>query len=107
MENLETTYLGLKLRNPLIAGSCGLTNSISNIKELAKKGVGAIVIKSLFEEQIQAEAEKVIKNNTQAESNRTTYLKQSSTNEYMIMMKLIHISMILPNEILLENTCIS
>jgi dihydroorotate dehydrogenase (fumarate) len=68
MENLETSYLGLKLRNPLIAGSCGLTNSISNIKELAKKGVGAIVIKSLFEEQIQAEAEKVIRYNTQTES---------------------------------------
>jgi dihydroorotate dehydrogenase (fumarate) len=68
MENLETSYLGLKLRNPLIAGSCGLTNSIPNIKEIAKKGVGAIVIKSLFEEQIQAEAEKVIRNNTQTES---------------------------------------
>jgi dihydroorotate dehydrogenase (fumarate) len=64
MENLQTTYLGLKLRNPLIAGSCGLTNSVSNIKELAKKGVGAIVVKSLFEEQIQIEAEKVIKNDT-------------------------------------------
>jgi dihydroorotate dehydrogenase (fumarate) len=64
MENLQTTYLGLQLRNPLIAGSCGLTNSISNIKELAKKGVGAIVIKSLFEEQIHIEAEKVIKNDT-------------------------------------------
>jgi dihydroorotate dehydrogenase (fumarate) len=62
MENLQTTYLGLKLRNPLIAGSCGLANSISNIKELAKKGVGAIVIKSIFEEQIQVETEKVIKN---------------------------------------------
>jgi dihydroorotate dehydrogenase (fumarate) len=68
MENLETTYLGLKLRNPLIAGSCGLTNSISNIKEIAKKGIGAIVIKSLFEEQIQAETEKVIKTNTRLES---------------------------------------
>jgi len=64
MGNLKTTYLGLKLKNPLIAGSCGLTNSLANIKELAKKGVGAIVIKSLFEEQIQSEAEKVIKNNT-------------------------------------------
>lgn len=64
MENLNTTYLGLKLRNPLIAGSCGLTNSVSNIKELAKKGVGAIVLKSLFEEQIHVEAERVIKNNT-------------------------------------------
>lgn len=68
MENLQTNYLGLNLRNPLIAGSCGLTNSISNIKELEKKGVGAIVIKSLFEEQIQSEAEKVIKNNTEEES---------------------------------------
>ncbi len=62
MENLQTTYLGLKLRNPLIAGSCGLTNSISNIKELAKKGIGAVVVKSLFEEQIHIETEKVIKN---------------------------------------------
>jgi len=62
MENLHTTYLGLKLRNPLIVGSCGLTNSISNIRELAKKGVGAVVIKSLFEEQIHVEAEKVINN---------------------------------------------
>jgi dihydroorotate dehydrogenase (fumarate) len=62
MENLQTTYLGLNLRNPLIAGSCGLTNSISNIKELANKGIGAIVIKSLFEEQIHVETEKVIKN---------------------------------------------
>jgi dihydroorotate dehydrogenase (fumarate) len=62
MENLHTTYLGLKLRNPLIAGSCGLTNSIANIKELSTKGVGAIVIKSLFEEQIHVDTEKVIKN---------------------------------------------
>lgn len=64
MENLQTTYLGLKLRNPLIAGSCGLTNTLKNVKELAKQGVGAIVIKSLFEEQIHYEAEKVIKDNT-------------------------------------------
>jgi dihydroorotate dehydrogenase (fumarate) len=68
MEKLNTTYLGLKLKNPLIAGSCGLTNSITNIRELAKKGVGAIVIKSLFEEQIHVETEKVIKNDLGAAS---------------------------------------
>jgi dihydroorotate dehydrogenase (fumarate) len=61
MENLQTRYLGLKLRNPLIAGSCGITNSISNIKELASKGVGAVVIKSLFEEQITIETKNAIK----------------------------------------------
>jgi dihydroorotate dehydrogenase (fumarate) len=68
MENLETTYLGLKLKNPLIAGSSGMTNSVAHIKDLAKRGVGAIVIKSLFEEQIQVEAEKVIKTDTEKTS---------------------------------------
>jgi dihydroorotate dehydrogenase (fumarate) len=61
MKSLQTNYLGLKLWNPLIAGSCGLTNSVTHLKTLASRGVGAIVIKSLFEEQIQIETEKVIK----------------------------------------------
>jgi dihydroorotate dehydrogenase (fumarate) len=57
MVNLQTTYMGLKLRNPLIAGSSGLTNSLNHIKELADKGIGAIVLKSIFEEQIHHETE--------------------------------------------------
>ncbi len=52
MVNLETTYMGLKLKNPLIVGSSGLTNSVENIIEIAKNGAGAVVLKSLFEEQI-------------------------------------------------------
>jgi dihydroorotate dehydrogenase (fumarate) len=52
MVNLETTYLGLKLKNPLIVGSSGLTNSVENIIEIEKKGAAAVVLKSLFEEQI-------------------------------------------------------
>ncbi|MGE4561016.1 MAG: dihydroorotate dehydrogenase-like protein [Desulfobulbus sp.] len=55
MPDLSTTYLGLSLRNPLLVGSCGLTGSLNSIKELAENGAGAIVLKSLFEEQIQAE----------------------------------------------------
>ncbi len=55
MTDLTTKYLGLRLRNPIIAGSCGLTGSLVKIKELAEAGVGAIVLKSLFEEQIEAE----------------------------------------------------
>jgi len=65
---MKTTYLGLNLKNPLIAGSCGITNSISNIKDLAQKGIGAIVIKSIFEEQIKSEAENIIRNNTKETS---------------------------------------
>ncbi len=52
MADLQVNYLGLNLRNPLIAASCGLTNNIDSIKKLAAAGIGAVVLKSLFEEQI-------------------------------------------------------
>jgi dihydroorotate dehydrogenase (fumarate) len=52
MANLSTSYMGLKLRNPIIAGSSGLTNSVENIQKIYEYGAGAIVLKSLFEEQI-------------------------------------------------------
>jgi len=52
MINLECNYMGLKLRNPLIAGSSGLTNAVENIVEIERNGAGAVVLKSLFEEQI-------------------------------------------------------
>lgn len=59
MANLQTTYAGLTLKNPLIAASSGLTNNLSKIKQLEKAGVSAIVLKSLFEEQIDNHSEKL------------------------------------------------
>lgn len=56
MADLTTTYLGLKLKNPVIAGSSNLAMSIENAKAMEKAGVAAIVYKSLFEEQINFEA---------------------------------------------------
>ena len=53
--NLSVEYLGLKLKNPIIIGSCGLTSSLSKLQSLEKSGAGAIVLKSLFEEQIEQE----------------------------------------------------
>jgi dihydroorotate dehydrogenase (fumarate) len=55
MINLETQYMGLKLKNPIIVASSGLTNSVEKIKELEKAGAGAVVLKSIFEEQINNE----------------------------------------------------
>ncbi|MBS9768560.1 MAG: dihydroorotate dehydrogenase-like protein [Flavobacteriaceae bacterium] len=49
---LETTFAGLQLKSPIIIGSSGLTDSVKKIKELAEYGAGAVVLKSLFEEQI-------------------------------------------------------
>jgi dihydroorotate dehydrogenase (fumarate) len=58
MANLTVNYMGLSLRNPIISGSSGLTNSIADIKEFEEKGAGAIVLKSIFEEEIRRELEK-------------------------------------------------
>ncbi|MCR4816685.1 MAG: dihydroorotate dehydrogenase-like protein [Bacteroidales bacterium] len=48
----KTKYLGLEIDSPVIAGSCGLTNDISNLEKLEAAGAGAVIIKSVFEEQI-------------------------------------------------------
>ncbi len=52
MADLKTSFAGLELRNPLIVGSSGLTDNIESIKELEDNGAAAIVLKSLFEEEI-------------------------------------------------------
>jgi len=48
--------MGLNLRSPIIAGSSGLTSSLKNIVEIERQGAGAVVLKSIFEEQIRFEA---------------------------------------------------
>jgi dihydroorotate dehydrogenase (fumarate) len=53
--SLETNYLGLKLRNPIVASAGPLQQTLEGVKALAAGGVGAIVMYSLMEEQIRAE----------------------------------------------------
>lgn len=67
MIDLTTKYLGFELKNPIIAGSSGLTNSIENLIELEQAGVSAIVLKSLFEEEIRQVLDKDL-NRMQRES---------------------------------------
>lgn len=50
--NTKTKYLGLDVESPIIVGSCGLTNNIENLEQLEAAGAGAVVLKSVFEEQI-------------------------------------------------------
>lgn len=57
MVDLSTRYMGLVLRNPLIVASSSLANTSEGVSRCADAGAGAIVLKSLFEEQIQAETE--------------------------------------------------
>jgi dihydroorotate dehydrogenase (fumarate) len=62
MPDLSTTYMGLSLKNPLVAGSCGLTGTIKGLRDLADGGVAAVVLKSIFEEEIAAEYAEVLAN---------------------------------------------
>jgi len=55
--DLSTRYLGLTLRNPLLASASPLSRSVDGVRSLADAGVGAVVLYSLFEEQLRREAE--------------------------------------------------
>ena len=54
---LSTRYLGLTLRNPLVAAASPLSQTVDGVRRLADAGVGAVVLYSLFEEQLRREAE--------------------------------------------------
>ncbi|MBN2634990.1 MAG: dihydroorotate dehydrogenase-like protein [Prolixibacteraceae bacterium] len=55
MADLSTTYMGIKLKNPIILGACNLVSKPETLKQIEEAGIGAIVYRSLFEEQIQLE----------------------------------------------------
>lgn len=59
MVDLKTEFAGLKLKNPIIISSSGLTSSADKNKRLEEAGAGAVVLKSLFEEQIMQKAKQV------------------------------------------------
>ena len=50
--DLTTTYLGLKLKNPLVASASPLSEKVETIRKLETAGIAAVVMYSLFEEQI-------------------------------------------------------
>jgi dihydroorotate dehydrogenase (fumarate) len=56
MTDLTTTYLGLELKNPFIASSSPMAKKIDNVKRMEDAGISAVVLHSLFEEQIVKES---------------------------------------------------
>ncbi len=57
MPNLQVEYMGLSLSSPLVAASSPFTGNLDTIRKLADAGVGAIVLRSIFEEQIRADVQ--------------------------------------------------
>jgi len=102
MPNLSTTYMGLSLKNPLVVSSSGLTNSIDKILQIEEKGVGAIVLKSLFEEQITNEVIEVINQDVQqvshpeAEDCIWDYIRETNLQTYLNLIKIAKSSLRIP-----------
>jgi len=63
MADLSCKYLGISLKNPIIIGSSALTSNIENLKQFENNGAGAVILKSIFEEQIKLESHNLINSN--------------------------------------------
>src|SRR5690349_18486085 len=62
--NITTSYLGMNLRSPLVASASPLSESVDNIRRMEDAGAGAVVLFSLFEEQIRRERESLYHHTT-------------------------------------------
>jgi dihydroorotate dehydrogenase (fumarate) len=74
MKLLETKYMGLRLKNPIVVGSCGLTATIDGLKRIAQSGAAAVVLKSIFEEEIIKEHEDTLKKSLGFQDNNLEFL---------------------------------
>ncbi len=85
MVDLSVRYAGLELRSPIIVSSSGLTSSVGRITKIADAGAGAVVLKSLFEEQIQFEIGSMDTAGAYPEASDylNTYARENSVNNYL------------------------
>ena len=72
MPDLKTTYMGLELPNPVIAGSSTHTITADKVKALEAAGIGAVVLKSIFEEQIRSDVSGMVES-LQADQHAEAY----------------------------------
>ncbi len=89
MNILETKFAGLTLKNPIIMSSCGRTAKAANNKAIEDAGAGAIVLKSLFEENITRETEHLNQSTDHSESADYMhgYIRSHAMSEYLQLIK--------------------
>ena len=87
--SLQTTFAGLPLRNPIIVSSSGLTDSAAKNQKLCEAGAGAIVLKSLFEEQIMMEVYRHDdpSMSPEAADKLSVYILHHKLNEYLSLIR--------------------
>ncbi len=90
MTDLSTTYMGLKLRNPIIVASSDLTKDVEGIVKLDQAGAGAVVLKSIFEEQILIESDSMQSDHlehAEASEYLLQYTRQKTLSDYINLIK--------------------
>jgi dihydroorotate dehydrogenase (fumarate) len=92
MTDISAKYLGLTLSSPVIAGSSDFTASVKNVVEMANAGAGAVVLKSIFEEQILMEIDAQRTNNmfnsySDAEHYVAFYTRQHEVRAYLELIR--------------------
>lgn len=89
MNKLETKYLGLTLKSPLIAGSSKLTSTLDQVREAEDYGAGAVVLKSLFEEQINYYISQIPISQAypEADDYLASYTRSNSVDEYLNLVR--------------------
>ena len=85
MADLRTKFMGLELKSPVIVGSCGLTADINKLEEIERAGAGAVILKSVFEEQINNEAANTMGSNgyPEEEDYIRTYVRANTIQQYI------------------------
>ena len=83
MVDLTTTYMGMTLKNPVVPSASPLSSSLDTIKRMEDAGAAAVVLHSLFEEQIEFEAEAwttFLEHGTDSFAEALSLLSRRSTN---------------------------
>src|SRR5574344_1501304 len=84
MSILNTTFAGLSLRNPIIISSSGLTDTAEKVQKLEFHGAGAVVLKSIFEEQILMQSGDIVSYDyPEADDYLKTYVRSHALSEYV------------------------
>jgi len=89
MVDLSTSFAGLTLQSPLILGSSGLTRNVDRTCALVEAGVGAVILKSLFEEQILMQTGHLVAKNDYPEANDyiSSYVRSEAIEDYISIVR--------------------
>jgi len=98
MEKLSVKYLGFDLRSPLIVSSSRLTSTIEHLKAAEENGAGAVVLKSLFEEQINhyISAMPAAYGYPEADDYLANYMRSNTVDEYLDLIRKAKESLSIP-----------